>query len=258
MANGLGLGPIKQPLFFNYFFVQSPWSVVLFLRETHPQDQTWLVSSCCSCRPAAQALACTFSLGSGHIGHKKAPPKLSTDFAQSPSPPVSVSRGPFPRGDRRRHRGAELCCGSGGSCCVFWFRARVPGAAPRCVGGGAGGRGETFGLSSGFHRGLSLVPWEHHAEPRPGAARRRRSPRGQEGWGSGLGVAPGAEIQVGLPLLTEASPLLLAHRFLCFLTLREAAGSAARCWCHRDKGPTRSCSRSLGWSAVGTAAAQPR
>lgn len=95
MANGLGLGPIKHPLFFSFFFVQSHWSVVLFLRETHAQDQTWLVSSCCSCRLAARALACTFSMCSGDISRKKTPPTLSTDFAQSPSPPVSVPLGRY-------------------------------------------------------------------------------------------------------------------------------------------------------------------
>lgn len=66
-----------------------------------------------------------------------------------------------------------------------------------------------------------------------------------EGWGSTSGIAPGAEIQVHLPLLTETSPLLLANQFLCFLTLHavfvarasaaEGVRRAVGC-CDRDKG----------------------
>ena len=53
----------------------------------------------------------------------------------------------------------------------------------------------------------------------PAAAGRATRCRGTGRTGSGSGVASGAEIQVQLPLLTETSPLLLANRFLRFLTL---------------------------------------
>lgn len=66
------------------------------------------------------------------------------------------------------------------------------------------------------------APWPVHA-----AVAEPLAAVGRGGWGSSLGVAPGAKIQVQLPLLTETSPLLLANRFLCFLTLHALSVAGA-------------------------------
>lgn len=112
-------------------------------------------------------------------------------------------------------------------------------------------------------RGLP-VPWALPGSRAWGASRQARTctPRsvraaGRSGtgrMGQGSGVAPGAEIQVQLLLLTEASPLLLANRFLCFLTPRCCRWAAEgvrqrRAGANVPRGSAPLCGRRLGLAA---------
>lgn len=148
---------------------------MLFLWETHLQDQTWLVFSCCSCKLTARALACTFSLWVQVIlatkTHVQNCVRILPRACQHLSMcPVGCHLGVI----ARRLPGVQSSAAglAGVSCCIFCLRARVSSGCSVLRGWRhRRARGDVWAFVRVLPRPLSVLPWEHHAEHPPGCCR---------------------------------------------------------------------------------------